>query len=81
VRVKSHPQHTAAYFKHASLFNQEDGRNYSMVLDNLQQNKTGQWDEVVTHPHSPCTFPDHSDADMALSICEQLMEEDIIRSI
>jgi hypothetical protein len=69
------------YFKHAGLFKQEDGTCDSTVLDNLQQNKTEQWDEVVTHPHPPCTFPDHSDADMALSICEQLMEEDIIRSI
>jgi hypothetical protein len=80
VGVKFHPQHTAAYFKHAGLFKQEDGTNDTTVLDNLQKYNTEGWDEVVTHPHPPCTFPDPSDADKALFVCKQLMKEDI-RSI
>jgi hypothetical protein len=78
--VKFHPQHTAAYFKHAGLFKQEDGTSNTTVLDNLEQNITDVWDVVVTHIHPACTFQDHSDADEALPICGQLMEEDI-RSI
>jgi hypothetical protein len=58
-------------------FKQEDGTSDSTGLDTLQQNETEGWDEVVTHLHPPCTFPDHSDVDKALPICEQPMEEDI----
>jgi hypothetical protein len=36
--------------------------------------------EVVTSLHPPCTFQDYTDVDKVLPICEQLKEEDIMRS-
>jgi hypothetical protein len=88
--AKVSPQHTAACFKSAGFFKEVGGtsdrrykgqKEHATDPDNLQLNELDMSDKVTTHLQPSRPFQEYKDDDTAVPICEQLMEDDIIRTI